>query len=155
MAEDKANKADNAGKTEGVDNEAAMKGMGLDLIQKHRPELLAGKDLKKLTVADVQGLLAEALKPPVFEMVAGTLVAAAGPGIPLPPALTEEEEVLIAAGCQAYGIAPKYVLGSAVRDGVAVIVTQGGSKVRFAKGDKVEALHPVQVTGIAPKPVKK
>ena len=65
------------------------------------------------------------------------------------------DEKLIAQACEAYGIEPKYVLGSAVRGGVAVIVTRGGSKVRFKAGIPVVPLDPIAVTGINPKPKRK
>jgi hypothetical protein len=59
---------------------------------------------------------------------------------------------LIAAACGAYGIAPKYVLASRFDEatGEAVVVTQGGSKVRFKVGDKVALLSQIAVTGINP-----
>ena len=59
---------------------------------------------------------------------------------------------LIVAACGAYGIAPKYILVSKVdaATGEAVIVTQGGKKVRFKMGDKVAQLSPIAVTGINP-----
>ena len=59
---------------------------------------------------------------------------------------------LIAAACEAYGIAPKCVFASKVdkATGEAVIVTQGGSKVRFRAGDKVARLSQIAVTGVNP-----
>ena len=60
------------------------------------------------------------------------------------------DEKLLAAACEAYGIDQKYVIGSAVKDGVAIVVTNGGKKVRFKAGDKVEKLDSVAVTGINP-----
>jgi len=65
------------------------------------------------------------------------------------------DEKLIAQACEAYGIDPKFVIGRAVRGGVAVIVTNGGSKVRFKPGDHVVPLDPIAVTGINPKPKRK
>ena len=64
---------------------------------------------------------------------------------------------LIAAACEAYGIAPKYVFASRIdkATGEAVIVTHGGKKVRFKAGDKVEPLDQIAVTGINPKPKRK
>ena len=38
--------------------------------------------------------------------------------------------------------------------GEVVIVTAGGTKVRFKKGDKVEALEPVRVDGVIRKKMK-
>lgn len=60
------------------------------------------------------------------------------------------DEKLIADACEAYGIAPKYVLGSAVKDGLATIVTHGGVKVKYRKGDEVEKLPAIKVSGIDP-----
>lgn len=50
---------------------------------------------------------------------------------------------------EAYGIDPRYVLAcNTDEDGaVAVIVTHGGRKVRFKKGDKPKKLRAVDVTG--------
>jgi hypothetical protein len=66
-------------------------------------------------------------------------------------------EELIAEACKAYGIDPKYVFASAYHadTGEAVIVTNGGSKVRFKVGDKVAPLDQIAVTGINPKPKHK
>ncbi len=58
---------------------------------------------------------------------------------------------LLAEACKAYGIDPKYVLNSRQEeDGTLVIVTNGGKKVRFKSGDRVESLDPIAVTGINP-----
>ncbi len=66
------------------------------------------------------------------------------------------DEKLIAAACEAYGIDKKYVLASAVNAaGQAVVVTVGGSKVRFKTGDHVTPLDPIAVTGVNPKPKRK
>ena len=67
------------------------------------------------------------------------------------------DEKLITAACEAYGIAPKYVLASRIdpATGEAVIVTHGGSKVRFKAGAKVQPLDSIAVTGINPKPKRK
>ena len=64
---------------------------------------------------------------------------------------------LIAAACEAYGIAPKYIFASNYypETGEAVIVTHGGKKVRYKAGDKVEQLDQIAVTGINPKPKRK
>jgi len=72
---------------------------------------------------------------------------------PEEPEPTKEEKKLIAEGCEAYGIAEKYLLKGRVEyDGdepVAVLVTHGGAKVRYRAGDKVLALDAVQVDGIS------
>ncbi len=70
---------------------------------------------------------------------------------------TKAETVLIEAVCEAYGIELQYVLASSVKDsGEVVILTTGGSKIRWNCGDKVKSLEPVQIDGIPrsePKPV--
>ena len=65
------------------------------------------------------------------------------------------EDKLIAQACDAFGIAPKYVIGSAVKDGVAVVVTVGGKKVRFKAGDKPVPLDQISVTGVNPNAKKR
>jgi hypothetical protein len=66
-------------------------------------------------------------------------------------------EDLIAAACEAFGIDPKYVIGSRIdtTTGEAVVVTIGGKKVRFKAGAKVVPLDSIAVTGINPKPKRK
>ncbi len=67
------------------------------------------------------------------------------------------ETVLIEAVCEAYGIDPEYVLASSVKDsGEVIILTTGGSKIRWNCGDRVKSLEPVQIDGIPrsePKPL--
>jgi hypothetical protein len=59
---------------------------------------------------------------------------------------------LIAMALAAYGIDKKYVLGSRYDQQTqeAVIVTIGGSKVRFKEGDKPEKLGQIAITGVNP-----
>ena len=59
---------------------------------------------------------------------------------------------LIAEACAAYGIDKKYVFASRYDEQAkeAIIVTNGGKRVRFKTGDKVEALGEIAVTGINP-----
>lgn len=63
----------------------------------------------------------------------------------------------IAAGCAAYGIDKKFVVGSAYneQDKEAVIVTAGGKKVRFKEGQDVQKLSEIEVTGINPAAAKR
>jgi hypothetical protein len=74
--------------------------------------------------------------------------------------LTKAEEKLIAEAMEAYGIDEKYVLKARTDRvmGQAVIVTHGGSKVRYS-GDEgpetIEKLTFIQITGINPNPKKK
>jgi hypothetical protein len=42
--------------------------------------------------------------------------------------------------CLAYGIAAEHVFAASEREGVATIVTNGGTKVRFGKGQKTEGI---------------
>ena len=65
-------------------------------------------------------------------------------------------EELLAAACKAYGISKEHVFASNYypEAGEVVIVTAGGTKVRFKKGDKVEALEPVRVDGVIRKKMK-
>lgn len=62
------------------------------------------------------------------------------------------EKELLAEGCKAYGIDPKYVFNSRfdAETGEMVILTNGGRRVRFRSGDKVETLDPIAVSGINP-----
>jgi len=104
-----------------------------DLIQGKQPELLAGKVYEDITKAALE------------ELAKGAGIDISNKSDGIGTALD-----LIAAACEAYGIVSKYVVGSAVKDGVATIVTNGGKKVRFKAGDKVEALDQISVTGINP-----
>lgn len=59
----------------------------------------------------------------------------------------------MALACEAYGIGPEHVLDSGLgEDGAVVIVTAGGAKVRWHKGDQPERLGLVQITGVSDKP---
>jgi uncharacterized protein (DUF3084 family) len=65
--------------------------------------------------------------------------------------LTKAQEKLIEQGCEAYGIAKEHLLKARIdpRTGEAVLVTNGGKKVRYAKGtEKVVPLDPVDVDGV-------
>jgi len=62
----------------------------------------------------------------------------------------EKADGLIAAACKAYGIGAEYLFGSRVDGDEAVLVTNGGKKVRYKAGDKVEPLGSIAVTGINP-----
>lgn len=65
-------------------------------------------------------------------------------------------EELLAAACKAYGIGAKHVFSSNYypEAGEVVIVTAGGTRVRFKKGDKVEALEPIRVDGVIRKKMR-
>ena len=64
---------------------------------------------------------------------------------------------LVIEGCKAYGIEPQNVFNSRIDKDTneAVIVTMGGSKVRFRRGMEVKPLDPIRITGINPKPKRK
>ena len=64
----------------------------------------------------------------------------------------KKQPALIAEGCKAYGIDKKYVFASGINKetGEAVIVTDGGKKVRYAKGDEVAELSQIEITGVNP-----
>lgn len=63
----------------------------------------------------------------------------------------KQEKALMAEACAAYGIAPEYVFSSRVAaDGEVVILTNGGTRVRYRKGDKVEPLGQIAITGVNP-----
>lgn len=79
-----------------------------------------------------------------------SVVVSAGPEREKP--LSEADEKLIKEGCKAYGIAEKYLFHARIDEkDRAVLVTNGGAKVRYRKGDEVEKLEPVRVDGISRK----
>lgn len=62
-----------------------------------------------------------------------------------------KDGALLKEALKAYGIDPKYVLGSRVdSEGKVTIVTHGGKKVSWKRGSKVDELTAVEVTGIDP-----
>ena len=73
--------------------------------------------------------------------------------------LTEAELALIEAACDAYGIDEESVNSMRIEEGAAVVVTKGGSRIRYRRGDeKAEGFKPlgyVQVTGINPNAKKR
>ena len=64
---------------------------------------------------------------------------------------------LMAAALAAYDIDPQYVLASKFypETGEMVIVTDGGSKVRYREGDHPQPLSSIAVTGINPEADKR
>lgn len=75
--------------------------------------------------------------------------------------LSKDEKALVAEGCKAYGIAERYVLKARIEktadEKVAVIITHGGAKVRFAKSmdlKKIVPLEAQQVDGIIRRKMK-
>lgn len=68
--------------------------------------------------------------------------------------MAETMRDLIEAACKAYGIAKQYVLASRMDGNEAVIVTVGGTKVRYKDGDKVTPLDPIRVDGIIRKKMR-
>lgn len=67
-----------------------------------------------------------------------------------------EKDSLIAKACEAYGIGPQYVYSSKISDdGLVTILTNGGTRVRYRKGDKVKPIDdPVKIDGISRKKPK-
>ncbi len=61
----------------------------------------------------------------------------------------KEGQQLINEACKAYGIEEEYVFASGIsaETGEAIIVTNGGKKVRYRKGDVVQKLTYTEVTG--------
>jgi len=61
-------------------------------------------------------------------------------------------EKLITQACEAFGIDPKYIFAKTydASTKTATIVTNGGSRVRYRAGDKVEPLEQIAITGINP-----
>lgn len=59
---------------------------------------------------------------------------------------------LIAEGCKAFGISKEFVFAGRfdAATNTAIIVTAGGSKVKYWAGDKPAALSQIAVTGINP-----
>lgn len=55
---------------------------------------------------------------------------------------------------KAYGIAEEFVLTHRVKGDTVIIVTQGGEKVSWRPGDKVEKLEPIRVDGVIRKKMK-
>jgi hypothetical protein len=72
-------------------------------------------------------------------------------------AKAKADQALIDEACRAYGIGKDYVFASRVdaATGEVVIVTVGGSKVRFKRGDKPEPLNQIRVTGVNPEAKKR
>lgn len=72
--------------------------------------------------------------------------------------LSEADKKLISKACKAFGIEDKFVFASGIqdRDGKpeAIVVTNGGKKVRYIDGDEVVPLSDVEITGISPKKPK-
>lgn len=62
---------------------------------------------------------------------------------------TKADQALIAKACKAYGIAAQYLFASRIDGNAVVLVTNGGSRVRYT-GAKVERLDRLAVTGINP-----
>lgn len=69
----------------------------------------------------------------------------------------KKQPPLVAEACKAFGIDGKHVFTSGIdkETGEAVIVTNGGKKVRYAKGDKVAELSQIEITGVNPEWAKR
>lgn len=62
------------------------------------------------------------------------------------------EQALIDEACKAWGVDKKYLFAAGIdaATGEAVIVTNGGMKRRWKKGDKPQPLSEIEVTGVNP-----
>jgi len=120
------------------------------------------KEEKTLTVDDKDRVIAELraeleeLKKAMFDREAkGAVIDQATAELEL----TEADMKLIEAGCNAYGIGEDNVLKARIEDGAAVIITNGGSRVKYRRGDekneKFVKLTQIQVTGVNPAPRRK
>jgi hypothetical protein len=65
--------------------------------------------------------------------------------------MEEPKKDLIAEAMKVFGISKQFVLSSRMDGDEAVIVTAGGTKIRYKAGDKVEPLGPDQLIGGTPK----
>ena len=76
------------------------------------------------------------------------------PGIEDEPQVDEE---LLAAGLSAYGIEREHLAGAGMdpATGQVVMVTAGGSKVRWPLAGKPAQLTAVQITGVSPRAARK
>lgn len=63
-------------------------------------------------------------------------------------------EALVKEACKAYGIDPQHMFASSVKNGEVTILTKGGTRVRYKKGDQVERLDPIKVDGIVRKKMR-
>jgi len=110
------------------------------------------KDKKEKGLGELEALRAEITAK---DGQIAELLKADAPAVKLD--LSRADKALIAEGCEVYGISPQYVLSTNVRDGVAVIVTAGGAKVRFSRDMEKKEIVPldaVRVDGIIRKKVK-
>ena len=57
---------------------------------------------------------------------------------------------LIMDACDAFGVALEYLFASSIEKGIVTLLTNGGKKVRYEAGDKVEKLDDIAITGINP-----
>jgi len=80
---------------------------------------------------------------------------------PEKPNLTKADKELIAQACKGYGIEERFLLKGRVEtdeasgETTAVLITHGGAKVRYQKGQEVVPLDPVRVDGVSRKPKRK
>lgn len=118
---------------------------------------LAGREAELKEKEDYLNKLEEFLQDKETKLAEREEALAKAPGVPSAKAekkpLSAAEQKLIDEGCKAYGIAKKYLLASGidVQTHEAILVTDGGAKVRYAKGMEVEELDPVRVDGISRK----
>lgn len=129
--------------------QAQLKDLTAELEEKKQQLVIIVDDRDKLN-NQVRELLARVNETEEENRSLNELLIAAS-AEPLPD-LSAADEKLIAEACEKFGIGDEFVLAANVdrATGQAVVVTVGGTKVRFGKGDKVEPLHHIRVTGINP-----
>jgi len=64
--------------------------------------------------------------------------------------LTNEDKKLVEDAQKAYNIASNFIFGSSVLGGLVTLVTNGGKKLFYKKGDKVDQISEIEKTGINP-----
>jgi len=115
-----------------------------------------GKDQKEIEKIKIEN---EELKKALVE-TEGLTPGAVEP-VEEEPELSEEDLAVIKAGCEAYGIESRFVFNARIDrlSGEAVILTNGGKKVRYLPGYEEKKdfrkLNEIEVTGINPKNEKR
>lgn len=64
------------------------------------------------------------------------------------PDYSEEEQPLVDAALEAYGVAREHCLRARVREGVVTIWTNGGKRVSWREGMEVQPLEEIEITGV-------
>jgi len=113
---------------------------------------------RELIVADLRLEIKDLVAEAVAEMPNATWqVSPVGAEFDEAPAFSAADLELIEAACAAYGITAQHLLGSNIdrSSGEAVLVTNGGAKVRYQAGQTVTKLPEIRITGINPNPKRR